>query len=750
MKLRNFFLTTATSVVALSSLGTAVAQESTDIEAVEEDEVASLETVIVTAERRQVSLQDAPVPVTAFTGEVINDLNLNDTMELAQYVPSMIASHNAGLASANSYWIRGLGNSQSVATFDPPVGSYVDEIYIARQNANNYAFLDTERVEVLRGPQGTLFGRNTTGGAVNVIMAKPSDEFGGKYEASVGSYDRYLVKGVLDAPVSDTVLTKIAGYYLRDDGYLKSQTTNEMLNGAENYGVRGDLRFLPNDRLTVDVAAEFFSDTGTYLGVYAAPTPSDKFETTTTPHFYSTLNGLPQTDCDGDVVNILLTQEQGNCALTETFGLNGKIAYEATDTGTLELIFGRRSFDQGYINQYSGSSINQYTGYTLADNTTNEQESVELKWDDSLMNGRLRYVAGLFYLNESTYYDTNAFGANATADGYAYLTSNQFDHDVSTAAAYLQGDFDFTDQLTLTLGARYTYEKKNLDFFGSKRVDGLGFTTQDVIDAGIPVELKEYRITPRIALTYSPTDDVMIFASATNGFKSGGWNGNAPAPNRVLPFDPEQTWSYELGVKSELLNRRLRLNGNLYYTNTEDLQITSGVILPGETAIVSLARNAGELEASGFEFETAYVFSNNLSGFLNGAIMDGKYASVVPTPGVPDNLQVTTDIEPVRTPDFQLAGGLTYEAPVNALSGDVRTTIAYRHNEPYYVSTLNTARAPEENYVDLTLGYTHESGDWGIDLQGTNLTEQETITANFLSLFPGQPRRVNLRIWGTF
>jgi iron complex outermembrane recepter protein len=744
--LRKYVLAMATSVAALSAFGpVAIAQEADEAEV--EDSVHALDTVYVTAERRQVNLQDTPVPVTAFTEEVISDLDLNDTLQLAQFTPSMIASHNAGLASANSYWLRGLGNSQSVATFDPPVGSYVDEIYIARQNTNNYAFLDTERVEVLRGPQGTLFGRNTTGGAVNVIMKKPGDEFGGKFEANMGSFDRYMFRGTMDMPVSDTVLTKVSGYYLTDDGYLNNQATGDTLNGAENYGVRGDVRFLPNDRITIDLAAEYFQDTGTYLGVIGLPGESSKFETSTTPDFYNALNGLPQTDCDGDPVDILLDEEAGNCALSETYGLNGKISFDATDTGTLEVVFGRRSFDQAYINQYSANSVNQYGGYTLADKATNEQESVEIKWDDSVLDGRLRYVTGFFYLDETSDFDTSAF---AGSDSYNFLTSNRFTHDVMTAAYYLQGDYDFAEKWTLTLGARYTHEKKNLAFWGSDEVDGMGFMSADVLAEGIPLEIETNKVTPRIALTYKPNDDLMLFASATNGFKSGGWNGNAPAPNRVLPFDEENTWSYELGAKSELMNRRLRLNGNIYYSETDDLQVTSGVILPGETAIVSLARNAGKLEVSGFEFETAYVFNEYLSAFLNGSIMDGKYASVVETPGVPADLQVTTSTEPVRTPDFQAALGVTHEYPVEFLSGDIRTVFAYRHSEPYYVATLNTARAPQEDYIDLAVGYTHETGDWGLEVRGTNLTEQETISANFLSLFPGQPRRVNMKVWFKF
>ncbi|ACT59211.1 TonB-dependent receptor [Hirschia baltica] len=751
LSVKNIAMSTVASITILAAGGVASAQDVDETEVVE-DGKARLGTIVVTSQRRTESIQDVPIPVTAFDETLIADLNLNDTMELAQYVPSMIASHNAGLASANSYWIRGLGNTQSVATFDPPVGSYVDDIYIARQNANNYAFLDTERVEVLRGPQGTLFGRNTTGGAVNVIMAKPGEEFGGNFEVSAGSYDRYLVKGTIDAPVSDTVLTKVSGYYLTDDGFLDNKATGDTLNGAENFGLRGDVRLLPTDKLTVDLAVEYFSDTGTYLGVVGLPEASSTYQTTTTPVFYDTYNGLPQTDCDGDVVDILLIEEAGNCALTETIGLSGKVSYAATDTGSLDIIFGRRSFDSAYINNYSGSSMNPYAGYILADDTQNEQESLEIKWDDSLFGGRFRYVAGFYYLNESTDYDTNGFSANASVDptGYVTLSSNTFTHDVETSAVYLQGDYDIVDQLTLTLGARYTYERKNLDFHGSARFDGMGFTSADLVAEGIPLELEENRVTPRIALTYTATEDLMFYASATNGFKSGGWNGNAPSPNRVLPFDPEITWSYELGTKGEFFDSRLRVNANLYSIETEDLQITSGVILPGESAIVSLARNAGTLEAQGLEFETAYVFNDNFSGFLNGAIMDAKYSSVLTTPGVPDSSQVTLDTEPVRTPDFQLAGGITYDQAVPALGGNVRSTLAYRHNEPYYVSTLNTSRAPTEDYVDLSIGYVHETGEWGMELRGTNLTEQETITANFLSLFPGQPRRFNLKLWVNF
>lgn len=167
---------------------------------------------------------------------------------------------------------------------------------------------------------------------------------------------------------------------------------------------------------------------------------------------------------------------------------------------------------------------------------------------------------------------------------------------------------------------------------------------------------------------------MQIYASATNGFKSGGWNGQSPVPGRVLPFNPEITWSYEGGVKSELFGRTVRINLNGYYARTDDLQVTSGLIPPGETAVVSLARNAGDLVTYGLEFETTFAPTRYLNIFANGSFNHGEYTSTVYVPGVPDALQITDALEPVRVPDFQIATGATYTLPVEAIDGDLKLT----------------------------------------------------------------------------
>lgn len=710
------------------------------------------EDIVVTAQRRTERMQDVPIAVTAFTETTIRELNLDDAMSVSKYIPSMISQSNAGLATANAYYLRGLGNSQSAATFDPPVGSYVDNIYIARQNANNYSFFDTERVEVMRGPQGTLFGRNTTGGAVSIIMRKPAEEFGGKFEASYGSFNRITTKAIVDVPLHEKILTKVSAFYVTDDGYLNNISTGEKMNGDRSYGFRGDVRFLPTDELTIDLSGEYTMNSGTYLGVRSVDGASRRYGTGKTPVFYENAANMGQTSCKGDPVDILLDTGKGFCMRTDAYAATANVNY-TTDAGTLEAIFGYREMKQGYINDYDATTVNKYAAYILADYSENDQISGELKWSSEAFDGKLKYVAGMFYLKENNMLKSADFQDDSkliTPTAFKLLAARHFEQKVQTAAAYLQADYELVPDLTATIGARYTWEKKELDFFKSTRFEGFGFDSAAALAAGNPLTMVEKRVTPRFALSYKADPDVMLFASVTNGFKSGGWNGTAAKATQVLPFRPEQTWSYETGVKAELMNRKLRLNGTFYVADTKDIQITSGIIIDPDPGIVSLARNAGKLRAYGFEWETAFNPSPYFNAFVNGSINSGNYRSAVETPGIPDNLQVTIDTVPVRIPAFQIAGGATYRVPVNALDGTIGLTAAYRHSSSYFIALLNTAKTGPEDFLDLTLNYNNNSDKWGASFGVTNVTKEETATANFLSIFPGDPRRFTGRFWFNF
>jgi iron complex outermembrane recepter protein len=662
----------------------------------------------------------------------------------SKYVPGMISQHNAGLASANAYYLRGLGNSQSTATFDAPVTTYVDDIYIARQNANNYAFFDTERVEVLRGPQGTLFGRNTTGGAINVILRKPRPDPTLTMEATAGSYDRYTFKASADVPLTDQILTKISAYEIYDRGYLKNITTGQRLNGEQNHGIRGDVRFLPTERLTIDLSAEYTSNRATYQAVRSIPsaTPNPYLRGTaaarTSLVFYETAAGLPNGRCSGDNVNMLLNEGNGSCSLSESVAVNANVALEI-GTGTLNYIAGYRKLTQGYITQYDANTANKFAGFIIADNGVNEQYSQELKYNGDALSDRLHFVAGLFYFHEKTNDRQTSFSGGTTA--FRVIQDQHLLPKVETAAVYGQADFNLTDQLTLTAGGRYTYEKKTVDYRLSTQFPGFGYTGAQVAAFGIPLKQVEKRFTPRVAVSYKLNPDALLFLSATNGFKSGGWNGGAAAPQNAVVFDPEVTWSYEGGLKSELFNRRVRLNVAGYFARTKDLQVTAGVVSPITGQIASLPFNAGTLEVYGVEVESSFAISRDFSVFANPSYMHGEYTYIVPTTTV-----LTTGTVPVRVPKFQFSGGATYMTPVAALGGSIGGSAAYRHNSPYFVAVLNTAKTKTENFVDAAINYKTDDEKWALSFEVSNLTKQKTVTANFLSLFAGDPRRFTGRV----
>ena len=216
-----------------------------------------IEEVIVTAQRRAESVQEVPIAVSAYSDEQLRTLQVTEGLDMTRLVPNLMGSNNTGLGSANVYSLRALNNTESIPTFDPPVGSYIDDVFISRQNANNYALFDIDRIEVLRGPQGTLFGRNTTGGAVNVILKKPAEEFGGYVELGFGRFSQVRFRGSVDLPVQDNLLVKLSAYAIDDDGFVENRTTEEDgINYEKNVGLRAAVRWL-GEVVTWDAAVSY-------------------------------------------------------------------------------------------------------------------------------------------------------------------------------------------------------------------------------------------------------------------------------------------------------------------------------------------------------------------------------------------------------------------------------------------------------------------------------------------------------------
>ncbi|MCS6947572.1 MAG: TonB-dependent receptor, partial [Steroidobacteraceae bacterium] len=503
-------------------------------------EGGGLEEVTVTAQRRAQSLQDVPIAVTAFSAEQLRTRNIVDTYDLVRNIPNLTGNANVGVGTSAAYYIRGIGNAESIATFDLPVGTYVDEVYISRQNHNNFTMFDVERIEVLRGPQGTLFGRNTTGGAINITMRKPGNELRGFVEGGVGRFSMRSARASIDVPIAQRVLTKFSAFTTQDDGYARQISTGIMFNDRDAKGGRIDLRVLPSAAVTADLVAEYIDDRNTNFLNVVGPDGNRIVN-----------NNLIQGALVGTFVGAKAALPVGNRAKTRSASVN--IAWDINDAVQMTSITGWRRTDHDFLIDSGGELPRPTTtrGFTpLVNMGDHQQVSQEFKFNGVAFAGRLNWVAGLYYMDEDNVTDfANANNVFPGTPMFTVAADRTMVNGLETYAAYAQSDFDFGDQWTLTTGIRYTNEKKDFAIERNPGAGGAALSSAAIAANGIPLELEEKVWTPRIAVAYEQNENVNWFVSATRGFKSGGWPARATANNAFIPFKPEVVWSYEAGMR---------------------------------------------------------------------------------------------------------------------------------------------------------------------------------------------------------
>jgi iron complex outermembrane receptor protein len=722
-----------------------------------------LDTVTVSATRREESAQDIPVAVSSFSPVQIQAANLTNTVDLVRFTPGMTGGFNTGTGGAVTYFIRGLGSTEQVATFDAPVATYVDEIYFARQSVNSYSLFDIERVEVARGPQGTLFGRNTTGGAVIIVNKKPADEFGFFVEGTVGSYNQRTVRGSIDVPVSDNFLTKLSAFYTTDDGYVTNTTTGETMNGEEGIGARGAITWRLSDTLTWDLSADWLRQDKTTIG-----------QNPLNPKYISR-SGLRQTECDDNIISIYTTTSRGNCSRITTGGLTSNIQWDVAGI-TVNFITGYRSTDQDFaLDFFDGTSPRG--GFVIANEVVNHQWSQEIKLAGE--NDLVRWVGGLFYLGESN--------KNLQLDSFAagpinlVLGSKLLENEAEVLAVYAQGDFKLAEDLTLTVGGRLTNETKDINFVDANRPSyGPGFvpaapppanrtTSANLVRFGIPLSQEETKFTPRVALSWQVDTDKLIFVSATNGFKSGGWNGRDNNAVLSRAFGPEEVWSYELGAKTEWFDGLLRLNVTGYFAHTKDLQVLSGFPNPVTGAISFVTQNAADLESMGVEFELTAAPSDYVDIFASLNLSDGRYKNAEPGPSCrvfPEAASCVTERdEPVRYPDVAATLGGAWRIPAPMLGGEFSLSGAVSYQSPFWTSTSNDtgsvvsasgqrirfSSVPATTILNGGITYRADNGNWLASLQCSNCGEEFFFGSSLVGVgYPPPPRRVTFSIKYTY
>ena len=590
-----------------------------------------IEEITVTSQRREEKLQTVPLAVTAFSAESLKNQQVNSTLDLAEFVPNMVAHNNTGLGTANTYYIRGLGNTESIATFDPAVGTYVDDVYIARQNLNNFGLFDVQRVEVLRGPQGTLFGRNTTGGAIDIILKKPSEDYQGYVEAGYGKYDAISTRASVDIPINEKVLTKLSGFWDRDSGWVTDVVTKSKLNFDHNWGLRGAVRFLPSDGITWDVEWDnVYENYANYLNFVDPVTGA---RVSHSGFYQGGLNGLVFGD----------KAKYGPTAISDSWATTSNFTWALNDDLSITDIAGYRQTQQQFANDFFDFPGSSAGGFNITNLGRNEQYTNELKATGKLFDGMFDYVAGYYYFRENNHTDfadifNNAFvgipGIPAAAP--LVLSDRLLVNSTVAHAVYTQWDYHPTDQITLTAGARFTDEIKRFDVnsdpatatFPNNLIEGT-LSSAGLAEAGIPRALHSALVTPRFAAQYQWTPDIMFFASTTRGFKSGGWNARGEASADDTAFKPEKIWSEEVGMRSSWFDNRLRVNVTGFYAYDEQIQIPAAVLVGGET--VFNTTNPADMEIYGGEFEITALPTPDLT--INAAIgvSHADYQNVSPS-----------------------------------------------------------------------------------------------------------------------
>jgi iron complex outermembrane receptor protein len=767
----------------------ALAQTATGASAAVTNDSELLPDIIVTAQRRKESSQNVPIAVSAFSADLLSQRGIATPLQLIQYVPNLFGSNNTGLGSANAYYIRGLGNTETIATFDPPVGTYVDDIYMSRQNGNNFAFFDLDRIEVLRGPQGTLFGRNTTGGAVNVIMKRPSDTLGGFLEAAYGSYDKKLIRGSIDLPLNEMVQVKISGYFQDDDGYAINTKTGERNNDSDLAGLRGALQLKLTENLTWNVAGTYMRNDGENLinfncdplnpancnGRFNSTGIRTKYGPgTTTPFSTLGISGRKANYGLGNKTDTQMYTSNLELALGEDFTLNAITGFiNLKQQYLLDFADGRGL--PSVANPFPVANGYPTGGFVITNDGKHNQFTQELKLNGKVLDGRVEFVTGFYYFDENNTTDFAdvfnlgpIFGIPGPTGFPAVLADRTLINTATAKAGYFQADFNVTDELKLTGGIRYTDEKKTISIFDNRATCSTPRPTC-LTTANLAVDLPTGRLaiptaqrtkiwTPRFAINYKPNNDMLFFASATRGFKSGGWNARGSAPNTLLPFDPEKVWSYEVGGKTEWFNRRLRLNVTGFWLETKDLQTPSAFVDPVSGGVTFITQNFADYQNKGLEVEISAVPVKGLTLYANAGYQDDKYkvsetllpnkygvksvrkqqidclaqlaAKRVPlgagANNAPDCAAGIIDANgniatPVRTPDFSIAFGGSYDFAIPS-AGVILTPSV----NALYRASLETGTAGATIYtgtIATPSGVIYPANPFGGDVIAGSLTE---------------------------
>lgn len=707
--------------------------------------------IVVTARKREERLQDTPIAVTALAGEDLASRSVIAMADLGGFVPnvSMYAGAGGSGGGANlSTFIRGVGQSEFLFTVDPGVGVYVDGIYYPRSVGSTFDLLDVERVEVLRGPQGTLFGKNTIGGAVSVTSSKPSGRTDGFVELTYGQFNRIDLRGAFEAPlVEDKLAMKVAASTQNRDGYGRridffTGKTVSRPGDIDQAAARLALRFTPSNDVTFDVAADYsrwrqqsvpnqllsfdqsLSVVPTLWNIFVA-SPVPMSEAFLAPRrFSSYATGPNRNDLD-------------------MWGISGTLAWDVSAAATVKSITAYREMKARFGRDGDGGPVD----YIATDNSQKQHQfSQEFQLTGETGDKRLKWVLGAFYFDEFGR-DTNdvvlasgffnAFeslpgpidGSPITAPtapggaGNPINVALDLDFDIlneiriKSYAAFGQASYALTEALNLTVGARYTHEKKDYTLEHTRIASGVPIIPLTTVGKSwgsfTPMASMDFRLSPQ----------VLAYASFSRGFKSGGFNGRPTVTNTPpVPFNPEKVTAYEFGLKTDLADRKLRLNFATFWNDYTNIQLSRVKANDAGLLVLDLG-NAGDAEVKGFEVELQAKPVPALIVSAGLGYTDFKYTKLAP--GVTD---ITLNTKQPFVPKWTGNASIAYTVPLSAQNSlELRTDLVYKSRA--YLDPTNVVELRQDGYALVNARITFRNGSNGWDISGfvTNLTDKSYL-----------------------
>lgn len=720
---RRVHIRVASLLAVAASAAQAIAAESTPVtQAHAPPEAGGLQEIVVTARKREESLQDVPVSVVAASGAELEQRSIQNLAKLGTSTPNFRFSEQPQTGRTGGVvFIRGVGQRDPIAAYDPAVGIYVDGVYLGRMFANNIDTLEVERIEVLRGPQGTLFGKNTSGGAVNILTRRPdtaADSFGGRIAATTGQFSRFDLTGNVNVPlVADRLALQISASRLTQDGFAHRMDGADM-SDTDRWSTRAQMLYQATERFSVLFGADYFSsreanaafrlvDTNpsvppiAALNAFTAERYDDRW-VSPTPYFFNA-TGPNQAD------NILR-----GTALT--------LSWEG-GWGTLKSISSYRDQDVISNEDPDGSPVEEINSFQ---HSLQHQFSQELQAGGTSLESRLDWTVGAFFFREVSQshenYDllTPLFGGGADFSRRSNIEN-------TSKAIYGQGVYALTDRLRLTAGLRYTDDVKHLQ---TLQFDAAGATTLETPNG----EHASTAVSPRVGLDYRWTPHFMTYVSAAQGAKNGGFNGRVSRLVDFLEFEDEKVWTYEVGLRSDLLNERLRVNATAFFSDYEDLQlqISGSTVINGAPAPFNIIANIPQAKIHGGELEITALPGERLTLTAGLGLTYGKYSQLPEDPQFVASGIITRDSKFSNMPEVSATLGAQYTVQ---LSGSVQMTARadYAYQCKIYYNAENSPNVVQPGYglLDARVTVEHAPSSVSVALFGTNLTNKVYFVGGF-------------------